>query len=165
MGGDRNKDIKHNNAATDRENLERQKENDRMSLLNENKIRTFEYEGGMESAMQKAELDASANITAERTKAIKDSSNLLTNFEAQEKRRMLRAKKGVGQVRDQDTAITGQMTEDARNLLDRDSSYWDARRGDARSKAGKTAKNAYLKERGSLSDYVGAGELAAGAKK
>ncbi len=164
MGGDRNKDIKYNNAAQEKENLQRQKENDRASLLNEEKIRTFEYEGGMESAMQKAELDAAAGVTAQRTKAISDSSKLLTDFESQEKRRMLRAKKGTGQVRGQDTSITGEMTDEARSLLNRGSDYWDTKRGDARSKAAAAAKAAYLKKHGTLEGFVAGGDLSTAAR-
>ncbi len=154
MGGDRNKDVKYNNAAQEKENKLREEENARQNLLNETKMLTYEYEGGMESAMQQAELDAAANVTKQRTKAISDSGKLLTDFESQEKRRMLRARKGVGQVREEDTAITGEMTEAATSLLNRGSDYWDAKRGDARSKASGVAKSLYLKKHGTLDAFM-----------
>ncbi len=162
MGGDGG--TKRANARMAEENEARNRENERITQENETKMRTFEYEGGLERAMQKAELDAAANVTAERTKGIKDSSSLLTDFEAQEKKRFLKAKTGVGQVDEGDTAISASMTEEARSLLNKGADYWDAKRGDARSTAAKTASDAYLKEHGLLSDFLGKGEMASAAK-
>ena len=149
--------------AIQRANAARQAELSRKALANEKSTRTFEYEGGMERSMQEAELEAAAGVTSKRTAAIKESSLLLTDFQKQEKARLVAAKTGTGQVTAEHTAITSEQVGDANTLLGRDTEYWDNMRGSARAEAAAKAKAAYLEEHGSLRGYVAKGELSAAA--
>ena len=142
------------NRAMEAENLARQRESDRARLESEGIFRAQEYKTKREQALQGAELEAGAGVTAERTKLISESGTLLTDWEAQEKERFMKAKRGIGQVGAEDVAITGQTRQEALDLLGKGSEYWDARRGVARSEASKAAGLAFGEEFGTEEEYV-----------
>ena len=142
------------NRAITSENLAREREAARANLESEGLFRAQEYKTKREQALQGAELEAGAGVTAERTKLISESGTLLTDWEAQEKARFMKSKRGVGQVGAEDVAITGQARQEALDLLGKGSEYWDARRGAARSEASKAAELAFGEEFGTEEEYV-----------
>jgi len=77
-----------------------------------------------ETARTEAANKAKAAVYDERIKALKDSNKLMTDWEVQERRRLLRAKQGANQTKDEDYAITGEDRQRALDLLHKPEEYW-----------------------------------------
>jgi len=71
--------------------------------------------------------EARNRIYNRRIDILKQGNQLLTDFELQEKRRWLKAKKGAGQVTADDTYITGADRERVQNLLKLPEDFWQNR--------------------------------------
>jgi len=112
------------NERIKKENELRLKEQER---LNENFRRKQSYENALqerESKAVKEAIKARDTVWDERIKLFKNAKNLLTNFELQEKMRLLKAKKGQGQVKPEDEAITGEDRQNAIDLMNKPEEYW-----------------------------------------
>lgn len=141
--------------AAVRANAAREEEIKAQNLANERKQRELEYTNLFNEATRKARMEAEQGVTAERTQGMKDSSKLLTDYQAQERRRLFEAKKGVGQVGAEDMAITRDMVKQARGLLDRGADYWDSKRKVASDAAYSQAEKDFIGKTGTRDRYVG----------
>lgn len=155
MGGS-NKQEKANKRMN-ASNAQRQIQIDAQNVENEERFKAYEYQSLMDTRTRKARQDAEAAATAERGDEIRKSSQLLTDFKAQERRRLFHAKTGQGQVTNSDMAITGDMVDNARGLLDRGSIYWGDKRKKAGTNAANNANSLFTQEYGSQQDYVNKG--------
>ena len=147
-------------------NQARQQEIDKQSAINLKKTKEYEYGNLFNEATRNARLKAEQGVTAERTEGMTKASKLLTDYQAQERRRLFEAKKGAGQVGKEDYAITQDMRKEAQGLLDRGSDYWDAKRTLAGDTAYAEAEKKFVSDTGTKDAYVlGAVESEAAAKK
>ncbi len=164
MGGS-DKGQKKANAQMEQENAVRQREIDASNLESEKSARGLEYTSGRTRATGDARRKAEGAITSERSEGIKKYSQMQTDYNNQERRRLFEAKKGQGQVGAGDTAITGAMMREAKEFLGREQDYWDASRTSAGDKAYGEADAGYLSEFGSEEAFVRQGKLATGARE
>lgn len=86
-------------------------------------------------AKQQAGYEAGMGVTQERADAIRKGGQILTDFERQEKMRLMEAKKGVGQVSEKDFGISQKDREWAESMLAKSPEYWDQRRSAAATEA------------------------------
>jgi hypothetical protein len=133
---------KSGNKAAAREaatrNRQQAAENEKIRKQNEERVRAAEErnrqlekeskrlnaEAEWKTKRTKAANDARAKIYDYRIELYKNSKNLLSDWELQEKRRFLKAKTGTGQVGREDTAITGKARKKALADLELGEDYW-----------------------------------------
>jgi len=154
MGGKPKRDY-----AAEAANAERQAEIERINAENEKKMKQYEYTSLFNERTRKARTEAEGLITAERTKGIEDSSKLLTNYQAQERRRLFEARKGAGQAGVEDNLIGVEKMKQAQSLLNRGADYWESKRTVAGDTAYGAAKKKFLSEVGTEEDYISGGSI------
>ncbi len=134
---------KAENARINAENKRRNNDVIYQNAQTAEKQRKINYDSKRKTDLQQAGLDAQDEETKYRAKKIKDSGKVLTDWELQEKIRLLEARKGTGQVDAENMRITNDMLQDSNNLLDRGADYWDARRKVAYDDAYQKAEKGY----------------------
>ncbi len=137
------KQQKAENARVTAENTRNVQDQEyNIAVQNENQ-RRLNYKSTRKSELQQAGLDAQAEETEYRAQAIKDSGKVLTDWEMQEKIRLLQAKTGQNQVQADQMTITNEKLQESQSLLDKGADYWDARRKTAYDKAYQEADQGY----------------------
>ena len=136
---------KAENARIQAENTRRSNDQVYNNEVQAEKQRKIHYTNTRKSDLQQAGLDAQEEETNYRAKAIRDSGNVLTDWEMQEKIRLLQARKGTGQVDAEDMRITNDNLQASKSLLDKGAEYWDARRKVAFDRAYQAADSGYGK--------------------
>lgn len=101
------------------------------AIAQERQQRNMMFMMDLENNSMMAGNEASMAVTQERADAIKKGGQILTDFERQEKTRLMEAKKGVGQVSEKDFSISEKDRKWAENLLSKPAEYWEARRKEA----------------------------------
>jgi len=96
-------------------------------------------------AATRAGIEAQDSLGKKQRTLIKNSGKLLTDFERQEKRRFLEAKKGVGQVSEEDFALTVEERDKAKAYLEQGSDYWKVKMDEVYNLAKKNAFDNYEK--------------------
>lgn len=152
MGG--SNDQAAANRQIEAENRVRQREIEAENERNAATVGKWEYENLYGKAMSDARRKAEEGITAERATGIKESSQLLTDYQAQERSRLFEAKKGTGQIGVGEYGITAEQVEGANTLLGRDADYWSSKRTVAGDVAAATAEKKFRKDTGDEEAYV-----------
>jgi len=96
-------------------------------------------------AATKAGIEAQTALGKKQRTLIKNSGKLLTDFERQEKRRFLEAKKGVGQVSEEDFKLTVEERDKAKAYLAQGSDYWKVKMDEVYNIAKKNTFDNYEK--------------------
>ena len=121
---ERNRQQAAENARIQAENERRiQAANERNAQLQREQEllqKRTEWKTGRSSAANKAR----SAVYDQRMKAIQDSSKLMTDWEVQEKRRLLKAKTGANQTDPEDYAITGDARKRAIAIQKLGEDYW-----------------------------------------
>ncbi len=136
------------------DNKKRELQMEKLRKETERKSLGLEYQNLLTKTTRDARTKAEGAVTSERAKGIKDASQLRTDFNSQERRRLFQAKKGSGQVGAEDTAITSEMVKGANTLLGRGADYWEAKRGAAGDKAYESSLMGFNKKYGTEQDYA-----------
>ena len=137
------------NAKITAQNNRRLAQQERDNATMKAKQEKQQWDSDKKSFRTKAALDAQKGVSDERANLIRSSSKLLTDFEVQERTRLQRAKKGQGQVRAEDEAITGDARQDAMDKLALGEDYWGNRRQKAYDDAYASSEGVFEKDNGS----------------
>ena len=117
------------------------------NATNEVKSRGLMYDNDLRMQRERAGYTASQGVTKRRADNIRQSGKLLTDFQRQEKVRLLQARKGRGQVDASNEMISGKDRQSALDLINKPPEYWEALRNKAYDEASLGATSTYGKDK------------------
>lgn len=134
-----------------------QAEIEKLNLDNERQMRSMMYYSGRDAAQMSAQAHELKGVNEQMTQAMTDAQKTISGYESQERRRLFEAKKGSGQVSDEDTAITQDMYDAAKKTITGGSDSWEEQRQQAIMRAGE---GGWTLNTGTLEEYINKGSYA-----